>query len=89
MPVFLGGINCTNFVKLGPPSSGNIALSSLRELDFESGDPNLGECNFVIYVEPIPQTRKVSYVILDLDDNTPYFVKYPNKTLSFSEVSLS
>lgn len=63
-------------------------IISLKVLDFESGDPTTGQCNLVIYVEPIPQTRSFSFQILDMNDNKPYFTNPPNETLSFNEVNL-
>ncbi|XP_057368096.1 cadherin-23-like [Daphnia carinata] len=78
---------CTNIIELGPPENNAVAIKSLKEFDFESGDLNEDTCVFVIFIMSLP-IRALDFNMVDMNDNRPFFINYPNTALTFKENEL-
>ncbi|KAK4025229.1 hypothetical protein OUZ56_014304 [Daphnia magna] len=78
---------CKDTIELGPPENNAVAIKSLKEFDFESGDLNSDTCVFIIFISPF-SLRPLQFNVVDMNDNRPFFIKYPNTTLTFNENEL-
>ncbi|KAI9562557.1 hypothetical protein GHT06_010010 [Daphnia sinensis] len=77
---------CMGIIELGPPANQEVAIKSLKEFDFESGDLNLDTC---VFIENGNFTiRVLDFSVVDMNDNRPFFIEYPNTTLTFNENEL-